>query len=124
MATKRQVGGRGTLFVGEDKTIEFLDVVDDNGDLIDMSAWPITFVVAKTSSGTALVTKSATVAGIFNSNPALNTQKAVVEVTDSDLSASVFNPAGKYLYSLKRTTDGSETVLVYGPFVIERATQA
>ncbi len=130
MAYRQDLGGGGTLFVGEDVEINFeilpqgANVTDPSVQPIDISGWGLTFVVRATESPTSppLLTVPATVVGTYNVVRATNSQRARVTLTDSDLAAAVFQP-GTYKHSLKRTDDGSEKVVSYGDFEVEQATQ-
>jgi uncharacterized alpha/beta hydrolase family protein len=120
MAATVTIGGDGSLFVGEDKTFR-LELLDVAGTPVDMSGWTILFDVRKkdTSPDPAIFSKTASVTGAYNSVRASNTQRAVVALTDTEMNTVV---AKTYRYSWKRTTDGSETVLLRGDFKPEKAT--
>jgi hypothetical protein len=128
MAFEQTIGGEGELFRGEDKTLE-LEVLQSGEDADDTAAtpeniagWAIQFIVRlkDDSSGDPVLTKTATVSGSYNATRASNTQRAVVTLTDTDMDALV---PRIYRHSWKRTDDGSETVLAYGNFSVQRATQ-
>lgn len=110
MAYEVTLGGDGALFVGEDKTLR-MQVLDEDGDPVTISGWAISMVIRRTDdpSDTAVLTKTATISGNL----------AVVTLTDTEMAIT----AGYYRHSWKRTDDGSETVLAYGPFIVEAATQ-
>jgi hypothetical protein len=112
------MGGEGTLFVGEDKACR-LELLDVDGAPVDMSGWAVALVV-KTRAGTVVITETAAITGVYNAVRATNTQRAVATLTDTELTIS----AGTHRHSWKRTDDGSEAILAYGPFVIEETTQA
>lgn len=120
MAAEVAIGGSGALFVGEDKTIR-LELVDDAGLPVDMASWVMLFDVRKknNSAAPALISKTPTLSGTFNSVRASNTQRGVVTLTDTDMNLLV---AKTYRYSWKRMDDASETVLAYGDFAPEKAT--
>lgn len=120
MATNVTIGGSGALFVGEDKTLR-LELLDAASLPVDMTGWSVLFDVRSkdTSPDPAIVSKTATVSGAFNATRALNTQRAVVTLTDDDL--NLFK-ARNYRHSWKRMTAGSETVLCRGYFAPEKAT--
>lgn len=126
MALKVQIGGSdstGRIFVGEDKVLRF-EVLDSAEAPVDIAGWGISFVVRHvTSETTALVTKTAAITGAFNASRSVNTQRAVITLSDDDLSATKFTRSGTHVYSLKRVDDASETIINYGNFVIEMATQ-
>lgn len=133
MATTWNIGGNGTLFVGEDKTfrLELLVAEFDSAGVpiepsassvpIDMTGWSILFDVRlkDNSADPAIFSKTATLQGVYNANRALNTQRAIVTLTDTELNTVV---AKTYRHSWKRMDDGSETVLARGPFAPEKAT--
>lgn len=129
MATTETIGGDGKLFVGEDKTFELENLVprtdgqphDATSLVQDMTGWVLTFDVRKkdTSLDPAILSKTPTIVGVFNSNRAINTQLAVVVVTDTEM--NLFKQQ-VYRFSWKRMDDGSETVLSRGDFTPEKAT--
>ncbi len=153
MAEAVTIGGEGTLFIGEDKTFNLFvydrKVVNvakySNANLplgydglpvipkdenqvaavpISMAGWTVQFVVRQNvGSSAALIDKTATIVGVYNANPSVNTERAEVVCTDTELGITVFTRATEAQQSWKRTDDGSETVLAYRKFVIERATQ-
>lgn len=121
MATTVTIGGGGSLFVGEDKTFRLgVQTVVAPIIPIDISTWSILFDVrVKDSATTAIFSKTASIQGTFNASPALNTQRAVVTLTDDEMNTV---KAKAYRHSWKRMDDGSETVLARGNFVVEKAT--
>ena len=142
MALKHNLGGDGSLFVGEDKILDLRPIYDGPvafvGDVAyvadvsgaptstlasvkDITGWTIKWFlrVRDASTGAALLEKTATIDGTFNVSPSVNTQKARVVLTDDDLNTLT---ASGYRYSWKRMDDGSETVLAYGDFRPEVAT--
>ena len=120
------MGGSGSLFVGEDKIFRF-ELVDDptlEGDdatPINMTGWDILFDVRvkDNSSDPAILSKAATLTGVYNATRSLNTQRAVVVVTDTEM--NLFKQK-TYRHSWKRMDDGVETVLSRGNFTPEKAT--
>src|SRR5678815_2457450 len=99
MALTRTMGGSGTLFVGEDKIfrLELLEVeLDSNGvptaptastPVVSMTGWNVLFDVRlkDTSTDPAILSKTATLSGVYNVSRAINTQRAIVVVTDTCL---------------------------------------
>ncbi len=116
MARDVTIGGNGTLFVGEDKTFRHEILSDDIP--VDMTGWAVQMVV-HSSKGQVLINKTATVAGVYSATQAANLQRATITLTDTEMDI----PPGTHRHSLKRTDDGSETVLSYGKFIVESATQ-
>lgn len=122
MAYDVTIGGEGTLFVGEDKTLR-LELVDaqDPPQPVDMTGWTMLFDVRlkDTSPDPAIVSVVPTLIGAFNLVRASNTQRAIVSLTDDML--NLFK-AKTYRYSWKRMDAGDETVLMYGNFAPQKAT--
>lgn len=119
MAKEIQIGGNGSLFVGEDKTI-IIEVIDPVTKLpVDISGFTINFVVGKNDRDNTVFNKQATIIGTFNADRVINTQRARIILTDTEMN-TVTNRT--YRHSWKRMDDGSETVFAYGDFVPERAT--
>lgn len=122
MASNINIGGDGSLFIGEDKTFR-LEVLDSSEAPVDISGWTIKLLVRLLeTTAEPLLEKTASISGSFNADRNVNTQRAVVEVADTELSEDDFDPR-IYRYSFKRTDDGSETILAYGNFRLQRATQ-
>jgi hypothetical protein len=120
MAREVNIGGRNnTLFVGEDKTLRF-EILDDDDIPVDITGWTIALVVKRAVSDTsAMISGTATISGVYNASRSLNTQRASVVLTDTQMSVD----EAKYRYSVKRTDDGGETILLHGMFWPVRATQ-
>lgn len=121
MAYEVTIGGEGTLFVGEDKVLR-LELVDASSTPLpqDMTGWSMIFDVRlKDNSATAIISVVPILIGAFNAVRALNTQRALVTLTDDLM--NLFK-AKTYRYSWKRMDAGVETVLMYGPFVPQKAT--
>lgn len=113
------------LFLGEDRLFEFhiLDA-DVSTTAINITGWALSFMIKKRRSdadASALVTKTTVsgiaIAGTFNATASSNTQRATVTLADTD--SSSLNPGLAY-YELKRTDDGFETVLAYGPITLKQ----
>lgn len=135
MAAEVQLGGVETdrIFIDTDLTKSFhvkdIDADATGATAKDITGWAITFDVRKQDkSTTVLLTKSVgsgiTISGVFNSTASSNLQRAVLVLADTDLTMAQFSSdGGTFRYSLKRTDAGAETILAYGDFVVERATQ-
>jgi hypothetical protein len=117
MARIGTMGGDGTLFVGEDKTCR-LEVLDATATPVDLAGWTVQLVV-KNTAGHVLLSKQASISGSYTALRSTNTQRAVATLSDDDLSFA----DGTHRQSWKRLDAGQETVLFYGPFILERATQ-
>jgi hypothetical protein len=120
MAFVANIGGDGSLFVGEDKEFQ-LDLVDLAGVPVDMTGWSIVFDVrrADNSADPAIFTKTATIQGVYSAVVASNSQRAVVVLTDAELNTI---SARTYRHSWKRTDEDGETVLAWGNFTPQKAT--
>lgn len=122
MAVESTIGGSGTLFVGEDKTIRFeLYSADDTTVAIDMTGWAMVFDVRKkdNSASPAILSVTPSLSGLFNSVRTSNLQRAIVTLTDDQL--NLFK-AQNYRWSWKRMDGGVETVLGWGTFAPQKAT--
>ena len=119
MASELNIGGSGSLFVGEDKSL-IIEVLDSLGVPVNVSGWSIIFDIRKKdSSPEAILSKTPTVQGVYNATRSVNTQRVAVQLTSANM--DLFKEA-TYRHSLKRTDSGSETVLAWGNFVVQKAT--
>jgi len=130
MAAKIQLGGSGSLFVGEDKILRLELLTPATHPTtpnipVDMAGWEIKLVIApndKSPEADFLVDLTATVTGVYDADRTVNTQRAVATLTD-DLT-NLFTAKTKaphFRYAWKRMDAGSETVLAYGDAVFEKA---
>lgn len=120
MAAEVTIGGSGQLFVGEDKTL-VLELIDTAGLPVNMAGWALVFDVRKkdNSAAPAIFSKTPTITGVFNAARATNTQRATVSLSDDELN-TITNIT--YRHSWKRIDAGIETVVAYGPMIVEKAT--
>ena len=79
--------------------------------VVDISGWTFTWVLRASSGGTVILSKSGSIQSAVN---------GVVEFTIADTDTDAMN-SGTYYYAMRRTNDGSETVLAYGRAVLRRA---
>lgn len=150
MARALHITADHDVFLGEDKEIHFGPVYASSGltdaqlavliaagtaTPVDASTWDLIWVLRRKdkTADPALIEKATgspvgiTVEGTFNASQALNTQDVVVALVDTDSYDPTSSPAvalraGKYRHSLKRTEDGSETILAFGDFRFLQAT--
>jgi hypothetical protein len=131
MAAEVQFGGSvgDRVFIGTDLTKKF-HVKDYDTDATgatakDITGWAITFDARRRdASDTVLLSKALTITGSFNSVASSNTQRALLTLLDTELITDKFTSnGGTFRYSVKRTDNDAETILAYGDFVVERATQ-
>jgi hypothetical protein len=130
MATESNIEKDDDVFIGEDKQLSFT-VLDSANVPIDITGWALAFIMRRkdTSTGDPVLSKATgsgiSITGTYDADPAVNTQRAVVALADTDTAQNdgtiVISPA-KYRYSLKRTDAGSETILAFGNFVLREAT--
>lgn len=102
------------LAIGTDHQFIFHIKNDDESASVDITGWTLSFRIKRKltdADAAALVTKTASVGGSFNSTPTLNAQRATVTVEDTD--TDTVTPGVCY-YELKRTDAGFETILVHG----------
>lgn len=118
MAVERNLAESDRLFVGEDKQLSFTVFEADGSTPQDISGWALSWQVKKHASSMdpAILTKTTgnsgiSITGTFDADPDVNTQRAVVTLTDDD-TALLHTPP--YRYELKRTDASNETVLVFG----------
>lgn len=115
-----------TLFIGDDRGIEF-DITNEAETVADdITGWALSFKVKRHEDdpdSRALLEKTTgagtiTISGVFNADPALNAQFATVAILDTDTDSL---EAGAAVYELKRTDAGFEQVQVYGPLTFIRS---
>lgn len=120
MALDATIGGDGSLFVGEDKVFK-LEVIDINSAPVNITGWVLRFDVRKLDASPAppILSFTPTISGTFNASRVINTQRAIVTVTSTDMDKF---KAGTFRHSWKRMDSGSETVLAWGNFIPQKAT--
>jgi hypothetical protein len=119
MALAANIGGNGTLFIGEDKTFT-LELINASNVPVDMTPMTIVFVVSlKDNSTTQIFNKPASLTGVYNIVRAVNTQRAVVTLSDVEMNTL---KARTYRHSWKAMNALAETVLAWGNFAPQKAT--
>lgn len=112
------------IFLGTDLQRVFHIKNDDEDTSIDISGWALSWMVKRhpeQADNLALLTKTTgagdiAIAGVFNSNPDSNLQRATLTLTDDATDTAAEVPPGLFHWELKRTDAGFETVLAYGTF--------
>lgn len=131
MANEVQMGGvdGDRIFIGTDGTRDF-HVKDYDADSTGATAKNVTghtYVLdirKADKSSTAILTASLTITGSFNSTASSNTQRLRWTFADTEITTTLFSTdGGTFRYSVKRTDDGSDTIVQWGDIVIDRATQ-
>ena len=133
MALEKDLTDDDDFFTGEDKTLRFA-ITDVAGAPIDVSAWTLEWslrlkpgdadppVLKKTSAPTDGIT----VSGTFDSDPNVNTQRVLVAIAKADTASIDAGDARgaatrrTFAYALKRTDDGSGTVLTFGTLAMRK----
>src|SRR5215210_241825 len=126
MATEFNIGVANKWFLGEDKTLSFTIFAVDGITPIDFSAWTIEFVFRRTDKTTDLkmpiktfVNGGLHITGVFNVDPAINTQRLIISFPSDDTTSLKAGYA--YRYSIKRTDVNNEEILAYGSITFLQA---
>src|SRR5690606_1636999 len=91
VAKYQDIGGSGRLFVGQDLDFVF-EVLDRDGDPVDVSGWSFSMVISPSTTAAATLTLPGSVGGTYNAARALNTQRMTFSLSDTD-SAKLTNKA-------------------------------
>lgn len=134
MAIEFNITAADKFFLGEDKVIDITVLAADGVTPYNIVGLPLEWNLRKKDSASdpALITKVPTVTGVFNANPAVNTQKAHIVIASDDtdplVTVGLATPyklkAGfAYRHSLKRKDAGNETIASYGSVTFLQATE-
>jgi hypothetical protein len=111
-----------TLFKGTDHEFPVTVLNSAQTAAIDITSFALSFVMKRTKSGSAVVTKTTpsgiSIGGTYDADPDVNTQVATVIIADTDTDDL---PTGNYYYEVKRTDAGLESIIVQGTVPLERA---
>jgi hypothetical protein len=107
------------LDLGMDHQFIFDIRTEDEDTSVNISGWTISYQIKRHESdadAAALLVKTTTlggiaIAGTFNTDPDVNSQRATVTIADTDTDAIA---PGLAFYELKRTDAGFETRLAFG----------
>ena len=112
------------LYLGADRTFTFHILNEAETAAINIASWSLTFMLKRTKNqldAAALLTKTVgsgiAITGSFDSNPAVNTQRAVVTIADTDTDPLA---PGMCIGEIKRMDAGFETPLALGPIELKR----
>lgn len=107
--------------IGEDKKLRFTIYTDRTKTVVqDVTGFALSWRLRATPTGTVLLTKTTgsgiAISGVFNADPAINTQVIEVSVDDEDTQpdGGTALGSGTYYHELKRTDVGLEAVLAAG----------
>ena len=135
MAETVDIGGDGSVFVGEDKAVILELFSKANPTVaIDMRGMTMIFVISRKDTDTTYIilkttTDGMVVSGTFNAVRASNQQRCTVTFSDDDLNllkgtSVVPYQVNRYRYSWKQTTAGAATILARGYFSLDKANAA
>ena len=118
MAVKAPITVDAGWFTNEDKQFVFSITQPDGVAAQDVTGWNLSWLLKahKNDADTAAKITKTTLSGIALTTPL----SGVVTVTISDTDTLALAP-GNYYHELKRTDDGSETVLSYGSAALLRS---
>lgn len=125
MAIEANISRSHHWFCGEDKVFSYTVYQADGTTPEDVTGWTFDWALRRRNDDAdpAVLEKTSvsgiSITGTYNADPAQNTQRVEVTIADTDTEDL---PAGPYRHSLKRTDDGSETILSFGNAVLQRAT--
>lgn len=117
MAIEANIGHDDEFFLGEDKSLVFTIYQSDGTTVQDITGWSLSWMLKKRIAdldAAALITKT-TLNGIVLTSAALGICTVTVNDTDTDTLEDDL-----YAHELKRTDDGSETVLSFGGVRLKR----
>ena len=123
MATHRDITRKDQVFIDTDRILRYTvwkgnptaaQIAANQAVPENVTGWALSWVLSEVG-GAALVSKSTsagiTITGSYNVDPLLHTQRVDVLLEDAD---TVALARGTYIYKLKRTDAGEETVLAFG----------
>lgn len=107
------------IVIGNDHRVKCIDVVDEDGVLIDMSSWTLVkwYLREKDRSTAPLLEKTATRAGTYNIVAGSNTQHWYADLSDDE---TLLLTEGDRFFSWKRMDAGYESDLAYGKQEVRR----
>lgn len=143
MAVEFNITATNRFFLGEDKVIDAPIYGQDGVTPLDVTGLPLEWNLKKkdkdpdpgiltkgiTAGG---VSTGITIVGVYNVNPAQNTQKVRITFasndTDPDVTSALatpytLKPDVAYRHSLKRKDAGNESILFFGSLTFLQATE-
>jgi hypothetical protein len=121
MAIRHDITTTDLWFRGEDKRLQFVNYASGaKAAVLDASGYALSWQLSTAPGQTPIITKTTggggiTVSGIFNADPALNTQ--VIEVAVADTDTDGLTEINNW-HELKRTDAGLEGVITHGKAAI------
>jgi hypothetical protein len=137
MSLEQNITVEHTLFAGEDKQLKFeilaagADPASPVAAVQNVAGWTFAWTLRAAvrsidphrAQATAIAVAKTSASGIaiegtYNASRALNTQRVVVTIADTDTETLA---GGTYVQALKRMDDGSESVLCHGTVALLKA---
>jgi hypothetical protein len=123
MALEEELVG---LYVSANHTIEMVVYANVLHTVVqDITGWTIVLDIRKLdTSGTAKLSVTGVISGVFNASPASNTQKVTFTPTAAQMAATIFTGDDLPLrHSVWRTDTGTRQPLRFGDCTVVRTTQ-
>jgi hypothetical protein len=130
MAVHRDITRADQVFIDTDRILRYkafkgnptaAQIAANEAVPENVTGWTLLWVLSAVG-GAPLVSKTTgsgiSITGIYNADPLQNTQRIEVLLEDTDTLALA---GGTYVYKLKRTDAGEETVLAFGTFELLEA---
>jgi hypothetical protein len=116
MAYEDAIGQSDQWHIGEDKSLVFT-VYQSNGTTAqDITGWALEWVLKTSYDATTTVLSKTTVSGIALTTPL----SGICTVSIADTDTDALQPK-TYVHVLKRTDDGSESILTYGSAYLKKS---
>lgn len=116
MAIQRDITEADDWFIGEDKSITDTIYQSDGTTPQNVTGWAISFLLKRSAADVAPKVTKTTADGIALTTPG----SGLITITIADTDTASLK-AGTYLYEIKRTDDGFETVLTHGSCLLRTA---
>ena len=124
-AVRVDIGDDQHVFIGEDRTIN-IDVNQADGTTAqNMNGWALTWELTEKQGDTTILVSKTVGSGITIGDGDATDDRAAVTFADTDTeSGSLPGGAGLYWHVLRRTDAGSEAVIAYGSFLLQKGSVA
>jgi hypothetical protein len=108
VAIRQDITADDGVFTATDMPLVFTVIDEDTGAAKDITGWTLSFKLAATQTGAAIVT----------STPALTTPASGI-CTVTLTAANLTQTAGVYWYAMTRTDTAQVRTIVYGTFMLQ-----
>lgn len=116
MAIERNVTDDDNVFTGEDKVLSGIVYQSDGTTAQNITGWAMSWMLKKRATDSDANAKIVKTTG--NGIDVVSAAAGTYTVTLTDTNLTI--PAGHYYHEVKRTDDGSETVLTHGTFLVKQ----